>query len=68
MSQEIKSPQPWEPRISWFRNDPERREYWQKQAGFPMLRVDPEIGRNEPCFCGSGEKYKRCCLRRRDRS
>jgi uncharacterized protein YchJ len=21
-----------------------------------------EIGRNEPCPCGSGEKYKRCCL------
>lgn len=20
------------------------------------------IGRNEPCFCGSGKKYKRCCL------
>ncbi len=23
-----------------------------------------KIGRNEPCPCGSGEKYKRCCLRR----
>ncbi len=22
----------------------------------------PEIGRNEPCPCGSGKKYKRCCL------
>lgn len=21
------------------------------------------IGRNEPCPCGSGEKYKNCCLR-----
>lgn len=21
-----------------------------------------KIGRNEPCHCGSGEKYKRCCL------
>ncbi|EAW4481328.1 SEC-C domain-containing protein, partial [Salmonella enterica] len=20
-------------------------------------------GRNEPCFCGSGKKYKKCCLR-----
>jgi hypothetical protein len=20
------------------------------------------IGRNDPCFCGSGKKYKRCCL------
>jgi len=24
----------------------------------------PEPGRNDPCFCGSGEKYKRCCAER----
>ena len=23
--------------------------------------VQPKIGRNEPCPCGSGKKYKRCC-------
>lgn len=23
----------------------------------------PKIGRNDPCICGSGEKYKRCCLK-----
>jgi uncharacterized protein YecA (UPF0149 family) len=22
-----------------------------------------KIGRNEPCTCGSGKKYKKCCLR-----
>lgn len=22
----------------------------------------PKIGRNEPCACGSGKKYKKCCL------
>ena len=22
----------------------------------------PAIGRNEPCPCGSGKKYKKCCL------
>ncbi len=21
-----------------------------------------ELGRNEPCHCGSGKKYKKCCL------
>ncbi|EIP7215882.1 SEC-C domain-containing protein, partial [Salmonella enterica] len=20
-------------------------------------------GRNDPCFCGSGKKFKKCCLR-----
>jgi uncharacterized protein len=31
-------------------------------AGLPYLRVAPKIGRNEPCPCGSGKKYKKCCL------
>ncbi len=22
----------------------------------------PKIGRNDPCPCGSGKKYKKCCL------
>jgi hypothetical protein len=26
-----------------------------------MIKL-PKIGRNEPCHCGSGLKYKRCCL------
>ena len=25
-------------------------------------REKPKIGRNEPCYCGSNKKYKRCCL------
>lgn len=24
----------------------------------------PKVGRNDPCPCGSGRKYKRCCLRK----
>jgi hypothetical protein len=26
------------------------------------VRREAEPGRNEPCSCGSGEKYKKCCL------
>ena len=26
-----------------------------------MRRVPPRVGRNEPCPCGSGKKFKRCC-------
>jgi hypothetical protein len=29
----------------------------------PMVRAAPKIGRNDPCPCGSGKKYKQCCLR-----
>ncbi|OUM88791.1 MAG: preprotein translocase subunit SecA [Bacillus thermozeamaize] len=25
------------------------------------IRVGPKIGRNQPCPCGSGKKYKHCC-------
>lgn len=27
-----------------------------------VQRTSPKIGRNEPCPCGSGKKYKKCCL------
>jgi hypothetical protein len=27
-----------------------------------MARKPPKVGRNEPCPCGSGKKFKRCCL------
>ncbi len=27
----------------------------------PELRQAPKVSRNEPCPCGSGKKYKRCC-------
>ena len=26
----------------------------------PAKRAAPKVGRNEPCPCGSGKKYKRC--------
>ncbi len=26
-----------------------------------MVRDQPKIGRNDPCSCGSGKKYKKCC-------
>jgi uncharacterized protein len=29
--------------------------------GHPPVRKDPLPGRNDPCPCGSGLKYKRCC-------
>ena len=32
----------------------------QKQSG--TVRKAKKIGRNEPCPCGSGKKYKKCCI------
>ena len=27
-----------------------------------IIQTTPKVGRNDPCPCGSGRKYKRCCL------
>ncbi len=27
----------------------------------PVVRDEPKIGRNDPCTCGSGKKFKKCC-------
>ncbi len=29
--------------------------------GRPVERDEPKVGRNDPCPCGSGQKYKKCC-------
>jgi SEC-C motif domain protein len=26
-----------------------------------VVRSAPKVGRNDPCPCGSGKKYKKCC-------
>jgi uncharacterized protein YecA (UPF0149 family) len=30
------------------------------QPGQPVVKP-PKTGRNDPCPCGSGKKYKKCC-------
>ena len=27
----------------------------------PEVREGPKVGRNDPCTCGSGKKFKKCC-------
>lgn len=27
----------------------------------PVVRAEPKLGRNDPCSCGSGKKFKKCC-------
>jgi preprotein translocase subunit SecA len=40
--------------------EPENGEY---AIDLPVRRGGPKVGRNEPCPCGSGKKYKNCCGR-----
>ncbi|MBU3875540.1 SEC-C domain-containing protein [Faecalicatena sp. AGMB00832] len=45
---------------SIFDADTKKRLYReQKQSG--TIRKEKKIGRNDPCPCGSGKKYKKCC-------
>ncbi|WP_010662688.1 YecA/YgfB family protein [Marinilabilia salmonicolor] len=36
---------------------------WLSSESKPYIKK-PEPGRNDPCPCGSGKKYKKCCLRK----
>jgi hypothetical protein len=36
-------------------------EFWSTPVQ-TVVRPGPRIGRNDPCPCGSGKKYKKCCL------
>ncbi|MGI5923479.1 MAG: preprotein translocase subunit SecA [Lentisphaeria bacterium] len=40
---------------------PEQAE--PQRAAITVRRAQPKVGRNEPCPCGSGKKYKACCGR-----
>jgi len=49
--------------VSTFVKD---EEGWKFEDGVmvgekPTVRESPKIGRNDPCPCGSGKKYKKCC-------
>ncbi len=34
-----------------------------KKENTPVVNNGPKVGRNDPCICGSGKKYKNCCGR-----
>lgn len=33
----------------------------QVHGAQPVKRLEPKLGRNDPCSCGSGKKFKKCC-------
>lgn len=57
-------------RADWLYNLPEwdalldeetRKELYKKQKSSTTIVKGKKIGRNDPCPCGSGKKYKKCC-------
>ncbi len=47
--------------VDGMTGEAESEEAEQQQAAKPMTRDGRKVGRNEPCPCGSGKKYKQCC-------
>ncbi len=51
----------------WEKEDRDAAEWREDYDDLPhwpetYVRESPKVGRNDPCPCGSGKKYKKCCL------
>jgi len=64
---EVPWPRPLPPEPPQFEAPPpppyEPPPYVAPELVKPIRRDQPKIGRNDPCPCGSGKKYKKCCGR-----
>jgi len=51
--------------ISYFKKDEGKWFFYDGEPVKPkqIKREEPKVGRNDPCPCGSGKKYKKCCLK-----
>lgn len=51
----------WE--VSQFEKENGEWRFYDAQAlkPEPIRRAEPKTGRNDPCSCGSGKKFKKCC-------
>ena len=44
-----------------YANPGETRDDFDPAPIAPIRRSGAKVGRNDPCPCGSGKKYKKCC-------
>lgn len=49
-----------------FDEDKRKELYKEQKKSQTVVNEGPKIGRNDPCPCGSGKKYKKCCGARKD--
>lgn len=47
-------------------DEAKQKELYKEQKKSQTVVNGPKIGRNDPCPCGSGKKYKKCCGARKD--
>ena len=54
--------------FDWYPQEKVRMRGKLINEGFtdqPYMREEKKVGRNDPCPCGSGKKYKHCCMKKR---
>jgi SEC-C motif len=56
------------PPVPPFQTLPAPRVPPSKPVQATLLKTGPKLGRNDPCWCGSGKKYKKCHLGKDGRS
>ena len=44
-----------------YDEDTRKRLYKEQRSSTTYVRAEKKVGRNDPCPCGSGKKYKKCC-------
>jgi len=59
--QQVGEPQPADPKASAPAGAEEAMQAALNAKATPIRREAGKVGRNEPCPCGSGKKYKKCC-------
>ena len=42
-------------------SEEKKKELYKKQKASGTIVKGAKVGRNDPCPCGSGKKYKKCC-------
>jgi len=53
----------WVHRLRQLRHElAEKQQAFQQSFGGSANQTTYKVGRNDPCPCGSGKKYKKCCL------
>jgi uncharacterized protein YecA (UPF0149 family) len=46
-----------------FTEEERKALYKAQKKSTTIVNKDAKVGRNDPCPCGSGKKYKHCCGR-----
>ena len=59
---ERSTPRPNYQQLAMQEDDDDGEWEAEEPAIAQVIRTEPKIGRNDVCPCGSGKKYKKCCM------